>query len=627
MNNNLKNLQGKCVAYCRVSTRNEGQSESIDNQQLLIDKLLENNTGLELVETFIEKESAKSDDRKEYIRLLERITLGDIRYIISKNTTRLSRSTELSATINRICNKYNCKIIFTGDGTVYDPSNRSDVLVNGIHTLIAQDYVMTQSEYGKISHKIKMREKRLSKQNEIFGYRFDPQTRSMKIHDEEAEVVKLIFHYYVYENLGVSEIGRRLATEHGVYGTVSGKTISPNTITARLTNPGYAGSLPMNKFESRLSIGAGGKSTKIATDPSEWVYVDIPPIISQELFDMAQRIRSERAKAFKVKENAAKNVPVQARFSGYHLFARKIFCSCGNVFHHSYADRKKSIGIYKCSFNKKAHGIDECCDNKVYDKIYEQQLITVVTSSINAFLEKKEDVFTRVLSVLKEVINKTGNEDKITRYKKIYKAKERERDRWLEAYKDAVASGNNIMKDDILAKYSEVAREIDSIKEKIKNAESDVSTVKNFEVRLQDIQTKLKNMCCLTEDQLTRDDVDRLVDRIIIHNNGVVEVVLMFGETYTYKLEPYQDYKKTNFRSSFYFKEFDTRTIEEYVKKMDSTRDIRASNKSVPEKLMLPILRGCVEGGKPAVESRTKKGFMSKYCKEIEVEIKIKIKV
>lgn len=535
-------LKGNAVCYSRVSTKTETQEDSLEQQELLLEKFIADNPGLISVGIYKDQESGKTTERKGFLNLLERVSRGDVDYILTKNNTRISRSTEISASLNRICQKHDCKIVFVGTGEIYDPTDRASVLMNSIKSAVAEDLVYQQSELGKLTHMIKCRDARLSAQNETYGYRFNKETQKMDVVEEEAAVVRLMFELYCYRNMGVSEIGRELARV-GVYGKHSGKSLNGNTVTNRLKDTAYIGKMAFNKSESELVTGVGAKSIRKKIPKSEWVYAECPAIISEELFELAQKIREERKHVF-YKQDTDKKAVAQARFRGYHLFATKVFCgTCGNPYHHSHGDRKKKVSVYKDSFLKKGHKPGERCSNESYNQIYEDQLIEITINAINTFLENKEEIFENVYQVIEEVLKSEKGEDTDKANKKLLDQKNTEKETWLNAYKDAVAMGDEAFKADVLSKYKQIVSEIEELKKLIGSKEDEKKDIKSIVDRLDRIKERIMSMKHVTE--LTREDVMALVDRIIINKDGVVEVHLLFAESYSYNVLPYKEYKKT----------------------------------------------------------------------------------
>nr|DAH86476.1 MAG TPA: integrase [Caudoviricetes sp.] len=113
---------------------------------------------------------------------------------------------------------------------------------------------------------------------------------------EEAEIVKLIYNWYVYgidgERLGMFKIVKKLNDMNIT--TQKGSTWTLSTISTILHNPVYAGKL---RWNSRKTIKRIENGSVIRTRPmaSEYLLSDglHEPIISPELFSMAEKLIKE----------------------------------------------------------------------------------------------------------------------------------------------------------------------------------------------------------------------------------------------------------------------------------------------------------------------------------------------
>lgn len=113
---------------------------------------------------------------------------------------------------------------------------------------------------------------------------------------QQAEIVKLIFNWYVYgidgERLGIGKITRRL-NDMGVPAAKNG-TWSPATISGVLKNPVYAGKVRWNARKTVKKI-EDGKIIKTRPFSSDHILSDglHEPLISEDLFAAAQAIRKK----------------------------------------------------------------------------------------------------------------------------------------------------------------------------------------------------------------------------------------------------------------------------------------------------------------------------------------------
>lgn len=514
-----------CVEYARVSTANEGQKESCTNQIKLCDDYVMKHPELRVVERYVDDAlTGGNDNRPEYQKLLSRIRQGDIRYILAKSTNRLCRSTEVDGQLQKICRENDVMIIFVDGNQVFNPFDGDAVTMHSIQMIFDQQYIYTQSKNGKIAHKQKCEKRVLDATDVRYGYEWDYKNHCMVINEEQARMVRKMFEWYVFGGLGVTEIARKLA-EYGVYGEKSGKILSANTVSSRLADSSYKGVFYINKKGSKLNIGVGAKKIRYDRPKEEWVAVSGPAIVSEKLFDLAQRVREERCHIYDKPSKESS----QARFRGTHLFASKVFCGdCGSQFHFKYSDRAKTIGEYKDCFSKYKKTLDSVCHNKKYNRIRENTLIALCRYSINEFLKNHEECIDNIVKIIREASRKNLNDDtQIKIYQKKLQKIDKELRKNLEAWRDAPDPD---MKDDFLKMYQANKAEKTAVEQEIANLEHQQVSVEEFEKEIQRIRKKVEGMKQIQD--IDRAVVENFIDRIIINKDGRINVILKFDTAF-----------------------------------------------------------------------------------------------
>jgi site-specific DNA recombinase len=141
-----------------------------------------------------------------------------------------------------------------------------------------------------------------------YGYRIDPEAPSgLTVYEPEANIVQLIFKWYVEDHLPVRQIARELdkmgvTTYHGL------TSWAPSTIADMLKSTVYAGYFYYNKHKRD-----GRKQIK--RDKSEWIKIECTPIIPQEVFDATSEM---------LKNNKDR---VRKRPGRFYLLAGMVLCS------------------------------------------------------------------------------------------------------------------------------------------------------------------------------------------------------------------------------------------------------------------------------------------------------------
>ena len=140
------------------------------------------------------------------------------------------------------------------------------------------------------------------------GYRYDDSIPGgLAIDEQEAKIVQLIFNMFVVEGCSIREIARVLS-EQGIQPKLGGKEWGKSTIPKILRNSAYVGYLFYNKYKR------AGKRL-IERDRSEWIRIEVTPIIEKWIYEEAQ---------MKLDEN---HIAKRSRPSRFYLLTGMVFCA------------------------------------------------------------------------------------------------------------------------------------------------------------------------------------------------------------------------------------------------------------------------------------------------------------
>ncbi len=179
----------------------------------------------------------------------------------------------------------------------------------------------------------------------LYGYTYSKDTGKCTINEQEAVIVRKIFNYAAKDRLSIREIVRRLNND-GVPTPKGNVLWARSTIARILKNPEYAGKCYTYKT---ASIRKGKRNP---LDARQWIELPdaIPPIISQEIYQQAQK---------QINENHYAG-PITRKHD--YLLKGLIYCGiCGNRYHGIPLHDKR---YYRCSSHSMV-GI-EYCRNKIY---------------------------------------------------------------------------------------------------------------------------------------------------------------------------------------------------------------------------------------------------------------------
>ncbi|MCI8465062.1 MAG: recombinase family protein [Lachnospiraceae bacterium] len=315
----------RVAAYCRVSTDKEDQANSLESQQRYFRQYIENNPDWELSEIFADEgiSGTSTRKRKEFNRMIACAKQGAFDLIITKEISRFARNTLDSIAYTRELKQYGVGVLFMGDG-IHTMDGDAELRL-AIMSSIAQE------ESRKTSERVKWGQRRRMEQGVVFGRSmlgYDVREGKMYVNEEGAEVVRRIFHKFVFEGKGTHVIARELR-EEGVR-PMRVKEWQTTVILRILRNEKYCGDLVQKKtytpdfLSHEKKYNRGEEEFVILKNHHE-------PIISRELFDKANDILEKRSLTQKGETKHSKRYP----FSG------KIKCGCcGGSYVARYKNRK-----------------------------------------------------------------------------------------------------------------------------------------------------------------------------------------------------------------------------------------------------------------------------------------------
>lgn len=308
----------RVAAYCRVSTDQNDQVNSFENQQRYFKEYIERNPEWELVQIYADEgiSGTNTKKRKEFNRMIAAAKANQIDLIITKEVSRFARNTVDTLQNTRELKKKGVCVLFMNDNINTKESDAE--LRLSIMASIAQE------ESRKTSERVKWGQKRRMEQGVVFGrdlLGYDVRGGKLHINERGAQIVRLIFHKFVEEQKGTHVIARELR-EAGIETFHYMKTWSNTVILRVVRNEKYCGDLVQKKtftpdyLSHEKKYNRGQEEFVVLRDHHE-------PIISRELFERAQRELERRS-----------GHPEQkARYSNRYPLSGKITCGgCGSQF-------------------------------------------------------------------------------------------------------------------------------------------------------------------------------------------------------------------------------------------------------------------------------------------------------
>lgn len=176
--------------------------------------------------------------------------------------------------------------------------------------------------------------------NPPYGYdiSFIKKNRTLKINEDEAPAINLIFKLYIEGN-GASAIANEL--NNLGYKTKLGNNFSPSSVLTIIKNPIYIGKIPWKRKDIKKSKTPGKVKDTRTRDKSEWIIADgkHPAIVTNEIWESAQKILKGRY-----------HIPYQLSNAPVNPFAGIISCGvCGKkMVMRKARGINRLMCIYKC---------------------------------------------------------------------------------------------------------------------------------------------------------------------------------------------------------------------------------------------------------------------------------------
>ena len=235
----------RVAAYCRVSTDEEKQLGSFENQIEYFTNLINDNKKYQLVKIYADEGISGTNTKrrtgfKEMIRDCEE---GKIDLIITKSISRFARNTQDSLNYTRILKDKGIGIYFEKEGI--NTLESSGELLLTLFSCFAQEESRSISENTSwgIRSKFKQGIPHINAKN-LLGYDKDSQGKLI-INEEQATIVKRIYAMFL-EGYSLNEIARTLNNED-IRGVRNKANWCAVTIDRILKNEKYNGSVLMQK--------------------------------------------------------------------------------------------------------------------------------------------------------------------------------------------------------------------------------------------------------------------------------------------------------------------------------------------------------------------------------------------
>lgn len=392
----------RVAAYARVSTDKDDQTNSLENQKTYFKNYILDHEDWQLAEVYYDEgiSGTQTKKRQGFRHMIEDAENKEIDLIVTKEVSRFARNTVDTLSYTRKLKDFGVGVIFTLDNIDTRDSDGEFRL-----TIMAS---IAQEESRKISERVKWGQKRQMEKGVVFGrdlLGYTVHHGVLAINQEEAPIIKAIFHMYTNEGKGTHVIARELS-ENGM----RPKRVHQwsNTVILKiLRNEKYVGDLCQKKtftpnyLTHTKKYNHGEEDTVYLKDHHE-------AIIDRDLWERTQNELERRSPSADQK----------SKHNNRYWCSGKLFCAeCGNRFV-SRTKRLKNGEQYKAwrCHATAAHGTLKedadgnsigCNNNSINDKALQACMsycISLIQSEKDSL---REEILSEIALVQKNTVKKT----------------------------------------------------------------------------------------------------------------------------------------------------------------------------------------------------------------------------
>ena len=506
----IYNLPLRVCYYCRVSTDSDVQLNSLDNQLEYYENYIKSKPKWIFSGGYIEegKTGVRVDVRPSFKKMIHDAKHNKFDLIITKEVSRFARDLEDSI-------HYIRELKDSGVGVFFENQNlntfdyNSELILNIMFNL-AQDESRKLSSRVKFGHRQAIENGHVLGSSNITGYRKD--NCKLVIVENEAKFIKTLFELYATGKYGFLKLSKKLS-ELG-YLNKKGKLYDKDSLKRMIENPKYKGYYRARTYEI---LDYRTKRRKKNNLDEQILYKckdgSIPAIISEELWNQANRILKSRTKGY---EN-------NNYWSGglKYAFSSKIYCKEHNTsFQRSHGNKNKSRPIWSCGMYLQ-HRL-AACKSPI---IAEVDLYNIMSSIMISIVPQKTNIIKNMLKLYENIDKNDYYDKELKLLNTKIKIIEEKKSMTLE-----LVFNGDISKESVKVQFDKYEQEIKSLNEK--------KTIIIKQVKqLNDSNNNLNVMAELIEKELNggslSEFIRKFVDEIIISK--------IDGDRYNIKLDIYLD--------------------------------------------------------------------------------------
>ena len=384
----IYNLPLRVCYYARVSTDSDSQLNSLDNQLEYYENYIKSKPKWIFSGGYVEegKTGVRVDVRPSFKKMIHDAKQNKFDLIITKEVSRFARDLEDSIHYIRKLKESGVGVFFENQNlNTYD--SNSELILNIMFNL-AQDESRKLSLRVKFGHRQAIENGHVLGSSNITGYKKD--NCKLVIVESEAKFIKKMFELYASGEYGFQKLAKKLS-ELG-YLNKNGRLYDKDSLKRMIENPKYKGYYRAKTYEI---LDYRTKRRKKNNLEEQILYKcndgSVPAIVSEELWDKANKILKSRTKGYKS----------NGYWSGglKYAFSSKIYCKEHNTsFQRSHGRRNKKRPVWSCGMYLQYRLV--ACESPI---VAEEDLYNIMLFIMNSIIPGKKDIVDNMVKLYESI--------------------------------------------------------------------------------------------------------------------------------------------------------------------------------------------------------------------------------
>ena len=534
-NKNNTNDEIPVAFYTRVSSQKEAQLQSLDYQTDWSIDVLKQHPNWVMTKLYSDRGITGTSAllRQGFLSAIDDGKKGKYKLLVVRDVSRFARNAEESLKYTHTLKHYGVEVFFRSDN-IWSMDADGDLRL-GLISILAQDESRRMSEKIRAGQNVSRNRHILYGTGNILGYelvkRYSSEGNTYAIIEEDAETVRMIFDLYVNQNMGVKKISNTLFERHrkNALGEVrwdAGK------VTRILDNKTYCGYICYHKSQCISFLTHARKKI----DKSNHIYVkgDFPAIVSEELWEKAQKIKDKNSMLLKDKIRTGKK-PITDKWN------RVMRCQCGAKYKRYKWRTNKSTGEeafgYQC-LNQVEHrkrsfieenGLngDGYCNVRCIAQWHLEMQLKMILQRI---WKNPDETVETLIGNIQENYSEEEPKDTSAELERLYKDKKRQEIRLNNLVEMRI--DDQIDKDTFNSKKAEMTIRIAKINNEIAELEGEHEKPKeqgSNEEAINEIRKALETEADISGKEVSKEFVEELVERVTTCENSVFKWYMRIG--------------------------------------------------------------------------------------------------